>query len=167
MLRIGNREFQFTRPNRAKAAAIGEILQVQNRRKAQKLEDLLRLDKYNAYLSYNAQDRLYGSFTVIHGDKLSQAAAKANLLKYGSGTSGHTHRANAFVQVLMGGIQGWWESGCLRKLTDVEYLPFGVIPDWIHALLTLYINRHTGLFFCKPHFIIDYKCEFEGQLFVA
>jgi hypothetical protein len=41
------------------------------------------------------------------------------------------------------------------------------MPDWIHAFLTLYINRHSGLLFCKRHLIIDYKCEFEGQLFVA
>ncbi len=59
------------------------------------------------------------------------------------------------------------ESGCPRTLTDVEYLPFGMMPDWIHAFLTLYTNRHSGLSFCKPHFIIDYKREFEGHLFVA
>jgi hypothetical protein len=33
--------------------------------------------------------------------------------------------------------------------------------------LTLYINRHSGLYFYKPRFIIDYECAFEGQLFVA
>jgi hypothetical protein len=36
-----------------------------------------------------------------------------------------------------------------RGLTDVEYLPFGVIPDRIHAFLMLYVNRHSGLSFCK------------------
>lgn len=163
-LRIGNHEFRLLHPNRSNAGAVAEILAVQNRRKEQRLEGLLHLSKYDAKLSYNAQDRLFGSFTLIHGDKTSQNAAKANLLKYGSGTSGHSHRGNCFTQVLMGKIHGWWESCCLRTVDSIEYLPFGVRPDWVQGFLTLWINK-SGHFFCTPHFIIDGKCVVDGQLF--
>ena len=57
--------------------------------------------------------------------------------------------------------------GLTRKLTDVDYLPFDVILDYIHAFLTLCINRHSGLFFRKARFVIDYNRKFEEHLFCA
>jgi len=81
-------------------------------------------------MSYNAVDVLFWTFTVIHGVKASQGVAKQNLIRYGSGTSGHSHRMNSFCQVMHGKLQGWFESGCLRTVKDVEYLPMGDRPDW-------------------------------------
>ena len=46
---------------------------------------------------YNGVDELYRTFTLIHGVKTGQGAAKANLQKYGSGTSGHTQIGRAHV----------------------------------------------------------------------
>lgn len=164
-LRLGNHEMRFLRPNRANAKALAEIHEVCVTRKATQLEDLMKLDKVGATLSYNSVDVLYGTFTLIHGVKTGAGAAKANLLRYGSGCAGHDHRANCWTQILQGKLQGWWTSGCLRKCENVEYLPHGDKPDWANAFLSLVINKKTGKYFCKCHFIIDGVCEFNGKLY--
>jgi len=167
LIRLGNHEWRFIRPNLANAAALSDILDTCIRRKATTLEDLLRLSspKINAKLSYRALDTLYGTFNIIHGVKTNAGDAKANLLRYGSGTSGHSHRGNSFVQKMRGHLAGWWESSCLRTIENVEYLPHGDSPDWCNGFLSLTINRRTGTFFCKSHFIIGGQCEFNGKLY--
>lgn len=166
-LRLGNHEWRFIRPNRANAKALAEILDVCAKRGATKLEDLLKLDKIDATLSYNGVDVLYDSFVLVHGKSTSPTAAKFNLDKYGCGTSGHSHRANSFTKYARGNLQGWWESGTLRTTKNVEYLVHGDQPDWVNAFLSLTINRNTGRFFCHTHYIIGGQCEFNGQLFSA
>lgn len=166
-LRLGNHEMRFIRPNRANATALSDILDTCVKRRATRLEDLLRLDspKIRATLSYNASDTLYGTFTIIHGVKTNAGAAKANLLRYGSGTSGHSHRGNVAGQKMRGMQAGWWESCCLRKIENVEYLPHGDSPDWVQGFLSLTINKRTGKFFCKQHLIINGETEFNGKLY--
>lgn len=165
-LRLGNHSIRFLRPNRANAHALAEIHETCVKRRATQLEDLMKLDKVGASLSYNAVDVLYGTFTLIHGVKTGGGAAKANLLRYGSGTSGHSHRANSFTQVMHNQLQGWWESCCLRTIKNVEYLPHGDQPDWANGFLSLTINKQ-GTFFCKTHLIVGYKCEFNGKIYSA
>lgn len=169
LLRLGNHEARFLRPNRANAKALAEILDTCARRGQTTLEGLLKLHKptINATLSYKAIDTLYGTFSLIHGVKTGPGAAKANLMRYGSGCSGHDHRANSHTQVIQGKLQGWWTSGCLRKTKNIEYLPMGDLADWANAFLTLTINQKTGHFFCKTHFIIDGKCEYNGTVYSA
>lgn len=166
-LRLGNHEMRFMRPNRANAHALAEIHEVCVKRRATQLEDLLKLDKVGATLSYNAVDILYGTFTLIHGVKTSAGAAKANLLRYGSGTSGHSHRGNSYMQKMRGTLAGWWESSCMRSIENIEYLPHGDSPDWCNGFLSLTINKNTGTFFSKSHFIIGNKCEFNGKVYSA
>lgn len=168
-LRLGNHEMRFIRPNRANATALADILDTCVKRRATRLEDLLRLDspKIKATLSYSASDTLYGTFTIIHGVKTNAGAAKANLLRYGSGTSGHSHRANSHTQVMQGKLQGWFESGTMRTIKNIEYLPHGDQADWANAFLSLTINRNTGTFFCKTHYIISGTCEYNGKLYKA
>lgn len=169
MLRLGNHEMRFMRPNRANAKALGDILDTCVKRKETTLEGLLRLSSpsINATLSYNGVDVLYNSFTLIHGVKTSPTAAKQNLMRYGSGTSGHTHRANGWVQVMNGELAGWEESGCMRTTKNIEYLPHGDAPDWCNAFQSLRINRKTGKFFHQTHKIIGGECEFMGTLLTA
>jgi len=135
------------------------------KREATRLEELLKLDKIDETLSYRGIDVLYDQFTVFHGKATGQYAAKSNLDKYGCGTSGHSHRANSFTKYALGGLQGWWESGCMRTTTNVEYLPHGDQPDWVNGFLSLRINPRTGRFFCHTYFIIDGRCEFNGEIF--
>lgn len=126
-----------------------------------------RRPKIRATLSYNAVDVLYGTFTLIHGVKTNAGAAKANLLRYGCGSSGHSHRGNVAGQRMKGIPAEWYESCCLRTIDNVEYLPHGDSPDWVQGFLSLTIKKATGKFFCKKHLIINGECEFNGQLFSA
>jgi hypothetical protein len=165
-LRLGNHEMRFMQPQRLNAGALGEIIETCNKRRATRLEDLLQLDKFGARLSYNAVDVLYGTYTLIHGVKTAANAAKANLSKYGSGSSGHSHRFNSHRQLMHGTVQGWQESGCMRTFKKgVEYLPHGDIPDWANGFLSLTINKNTGKFFCTPHDIISGETEFNGTIY--
>lgn len=167
LMRLGNHETRWLAVAENNPTALAELLKSMRRAKSLYLEDVLQLDKFGITLSYNSVDVLFGTFTVIHGVKTSQGVAKANLLRYGSGTSGHTHRMNSWTQVMHGHLQGWFESGCLRTVKNVEYLPMGDRPDWSQGFLTLTIHRETGEFFCKPHFIINGKTEFEGKIVAA
>jgi hypothetical protein len=166
-LRLGNHDIRVLLPKKANASALAHIHETMVKRKTTQLEDLLKLDKVGATLSFNAVDVLYGSFSLIHGVKTSAGAAKANLLRYGSGCSGHDHRANSYTQILQGKLQGWWTSGCMRTIKNIEYLPYGDLADWANAFLSLTINKKTGHFFCKTHFIIDGQCEFQGKIYKA
>jgi hypothetical protein len=105
----------------------------------------------DATLSYNGVDVLYRNFTLVHGIKTGQGAAKANLLQYGSGMSEHTHWANSWSQVLNGRLQAWLESGCMRTIDNIEYLPHGDKPDWANSFVSLTIHRETGTFFAKTN----------------
>lgn len=166
-MRLGNHETRWLKMAESNGTGLAELLKTMKKLNSLHLEEVLALDKFGIRLSYRAIDTLHGTFNVIHGVKSSQGVAKANLLKYGSGTSGHSHRANSFTQVMGGKLQGWWESGCLRTKEEVEYLPLGDKPDWAHCFLTLKINRDTGDFFCTPHMIINGKTAFRGHIVSA
>jgi len=165
LMRLGNHDTRWLSIAENNPTALAELIKSMRRCKSLYLEDALLLDKYGVKLSYNAVDVLYGTFTLIHGVKCSPGVAKANLLRYGSGTSGHSHRMNAWTQVMHGKLQGWFESGTLRTVKNIEYLPMGDRPDWAQGFLTLTINKDTGHFFCTPHFIIDGVCEVDGTLY--
>jgi hypothetical protein len=166
-MRLGNHETRWLSVAENNPTALAELVKSMRRCKSLYLEDALELDKYGIKLSYNAVDVLYRTFTVIHGVKTSPTAAKQNLLRYGSGTSGHTHRMNSWTQVMHGKNQGWFESGCLRTVKNIEYLPMGDRPDWSQGFLTLTINKESGDFFCTPHFIINGRVEFNGKILSA
>ncbi len=168
-LRLGNHCMRFLRPNRANAKALADILDTCAKRKETTLEGLMKLSspKINASMSYRGVDVLYNTYTIIHGVKTSPNAAKQNLQRYGSGTSGHSHRANSFTQVMHGKLQEWSESGCMRTIKDVEYLIHGDQPDWCNAFIELTINRHTGTFFATTHKIIGGKTDFHGTIYSA
>ena len=164
MVRLGNHEERFINPSKENARALSEILTVSRWTKSTQLEDILELKKFNAFLSYNGVDRIHNTFSLIHGVSTQESASRLNLKKYGCGTSGHSHRANSYLESYIGGVRGWWESGCFRTLRDIEYLPRGEIPNWQQAFLTLAI-RPSGWFSCQTHLIVDHKCLFNGVLY--
>lgn len=164
LVRLGNHEQRFITPTRDNARALAEILSLSRWNKSTQLEDILGLSKFNARLSYSGVDILHGTFALIHGVKTAEGAARANLRKYGSGTSGHSHRANSYLESHVGGVRGWYESGCLRTIRDIEYLPHGEIPNWQQGFLSLAI-RPSGWFCCQTHLIVNGKCFFRGTLY--
>lgn len=166
MMRLGNHETRYLSVVESNSKALSELLRSYKRTRSVHLEDALNLQKYKIDLSYNPVD-IIGGFTFVHGVKTSKNVAKANLMAYGSGTSGHSHRLGCYTEVQKGKVAGWWESGCLRTTKNVEYLPFGAVTDWSQGYLEVHISKKTGHFFCIPHFIIDYQTIHDGVLYAA
>lgn len=164
LVRLGNHEDRFVNPTKDNARALSDILSVSRWTKNTQLEEILTLRKFNASLSYNGVDRIRNTFALVHGVQTSEGAPKANLKKYGSGASGHSHRANSFLERHIDGVRGWFESGCLRTTKDIEYLPRGEIPNWQQGFLSLAI-RPSGWFCCQTHLIVNGKCFFHGTFY--
>lgn len=165
--RLGNHDSRYLVAAENNSKALAEMVRTMKRHRSIDLEDVLEFDRYGVELSYNPEDTLYGTFTLVHGVKSTKNVAKANLGTYGSGTSGHSHRLGCYTETQRGTLQGWWESGCLRTTKHIEYLPFGARPDWANGYLELHINKNNGHFFVIPHFIIDHQTVHDGQLFAA
>ena len=162
-LRLGNHDIRWMRIAESNLKALGEMLKSMRANRSLELEDVLKLDKFGIQMSYRPVDVLYDQFTLTHGVKTNKMVAKQNLLRYGSGTSGHTHRMGTWTEVMHGKLQSWNESGCLRMIDNVEYLPIGDRPHWCHGFLELTINAER--FFCSPHIIVKGQTDFHGQIF--
>lgn len=165
LMRKGNHEDRWDNISSSNASALSELMKTQRRNRSLYLADILALDLFKIELSERGEDVFGGCFTFIHGDALSRNAGKTNLMRYGSGTSGHTHRLSVYTDVVYGKRHGWFESGCLRTTKNVEYLPFGKRTDWSQGFLEL--NIREGEFHCQPHFIINNATVFHGQEFSA
>lgn len=166
IMRLGNHDSRYLSIAENNPSALAELLKTMKKHQSIHLEDILSLDKFKIELSYNAEDTLFNSFTLVHGVKTSKNVAKQNLASYGSGTSGHSHRMGCYTETQRGTVQGWWESGCLRTTKNIEYLPFGARVDWSQGFLELHIHP-SGEFHCIPHFIINGKTVFHGQVIAA
>lgn len=165
-MRLGNHDTRYLSIAENNPSALGELLKTMRKNQSLYLEDVLALDKFKIQLSYNPEDTLFNSFTLVHGVKTSKNVARQNLMAYGCGTSGHSHRMGCYTENQRGRVAGWWESGCLRTTKNIEYLPFGARVDWSQGFLELHIHP-SGEFHCLPHFIINGKTWVNGQLFSA
>lgn len=141
------------------------MLRVPKKNRSVQLEDLADLKRWNIELVKEPITVLYDTFTLIHGVRVSASAPKLNLGRFGAGTSGHSHRLGIHTQIMHGRLQSWTESGCLRTVDNIDYLPHGEKPDWCQAFLELVINRKTGRYYCTPYPIIRYTTHFHGQLY--
>jgi hypothetical protein len=66
------------------------MLRVLRKKRSVQLEDLADLKRWNIELVKEPITVLYDTFTLIHGEKVSLGAPKANLQTYGAGTLGHS-----------------------------------------------------------------------------
>lgn len=142
-----------------------ELLTTTRRLRSFEIPDLFQFSKFGITYDPKPIMRIHDIFTVIHGVKTSKMAPRDNLRLFGSGTSGHTHRSGVWTEIMHGHLQSWTESGTLRTVDDVEYMPFGSKPDWSQSFVSLYINKKK--FFCTPHQIIGRQCEFHGKIYSA
>ncbi len=77
----------------------------------------------------------------------------------------NTHRAGSSFKRTHRGHHIWIESGCMRTIENIEYLPTGAVPNWIHAFATVTVDKTTGWFSAKQHLIVDYQCDFNGVVY--
>lgn len=165
--RLGNHDLRAVRLAQQKPEVLISMLSALKKSRTVQLEDLLDLRQWNIELVKDPITVLHKTFTLIHGIRVSASAPKQNLQRFGAGTSGHSHRVGVHTQIMHGRLQSWTESGCLRTVDNIEYLPHGEKPDWCQAFLELVINKRTGRYFCTPYPIIKYTTHFHGGIYSA
>lgn len=167
--RIGNHEERVTSPKRygkEQSERLNELYQHYN---TTKLDEMLCLEELG--VEYDPTPiRNYGDiFEVVHGLSLSKNAPEKNIYQYmGSGCSGHSHRLNQRYITNRNSSYVWLESGCMRVIDNVEYLPTATIPDWTNGFVTVYFDcNEDGVdsFFAETHPIINGKCRVNGVIY--
>lgn len=165
--RQGNHDIRVAQLAESNPTVLATMLKTILRHRSFYLDDLLQMKKYGIEFSQNPIDILFDCYTLVHGARTGPNAARWNLNRYGSGTSGHTHKISEAMGIVRGKLSSWHESGCLRTIDKVEYMAFGDKPEWCHGFLELCINPNLQKWFCHSYKIIDYRTDFRGQIFTA
>lgn len=156
--------------------ALKEIVKAGMKRDTLKLDRLLRFDEYGIEPFYGGEDgdgiymvRHRGQrLAMLHGTRTSANRLKQNLDMFQCHVlTGHTHKLESARKAYYGGYYIAMETGCLRTIRNVEYLPTGHIAGWAHGFVTVWIDKVTGQMFLKQHEIQDYKCEYKGVVYSA
>lgn len=168
VFRLGNHEERAISPSKSNKDALSQLVEFYHKRGTQKFPELCNFTTYDIDFSENGIDRLYegcpSEFSIIHGVSTAANAANFNLKRYGSGTSGHTHSCNVAQDMAFGKRVSWTESGCLRTVKDIEYLPRGSRTKWCNAFVSLLINEHD--FDCKQHIIVNDRVIFHDGIYM-
>ena len=173
--KVGNHEDRAIRILRGNAPGLEQLVEAGIRKDRMRFESLLELDRLGIELSMGENGtgvdfrRMRGTrAAILHGARTSANRLKQNLAYYlCSGTSGHTHKMSSAEFPYYGGTFRWVESGCLRTIHNIEYMPHGADPGWQHGFVTIWQHRDTGQTFVKGHEISNYKLEFHGQTYEA
>ena len=107
--------------------------------------------------------------TIIHGERILQNTAKANLLYEGSsGVSGHTHRLSSYYKTDRSGDHVWYESGCLCKRRGADSPPpsHPGVHDWQQGFIAGYAwGGQRWTVYQVP--IVEHTFAWEGQVYRA
>ena len=175
LYKIGNHESRAINILRGNSPGLEELVEAGIRKDRMRFESLLELDRLGIELSFGEEGtgvdfrRMRGTrAAILHGVKTNANRLQANLRYYlCSGTSGHTHKMSSAEMPYYGGTFRWVESGCLRTIHNVEYMPHGADPGWQHGFVTIWQHKDTGQTFVKGHEISNYRVEFHGEEYKA
>ena len=164
VFRLGNHEERLTQGKYAVASErLAKLFKHYN---TSELNQMLELNALN--IEYDPSDvrTYFDQFEVVHGLSLAKTAPRNNINMYmGSGTSGHSHRLNCTYIRNKKNPYVWVESGCLRTVENVEYLPTAMVADWMQGFVTVTFDRTTDLFYAKTHPIVNGTVEFDGIVY--
>lgn len=166
--RDGNHDERITRPQSLSKDQLERLYELHIKYDSTKLDKMLSLDELGIEYDDSVRRDYFGMFHIVHGLSLAKNAPSKNIGEYfGSGTSGHTHRLGIRHIKTQKGPMSWAESGCLRLLDSVEYLPTGKIADWAHGFVTATfdLSEDQPKLFLKNHPIVDGVCEFNGKIY--
>ncbi len=166
VFRLGNHDFRFKTVSETKPEALMTLLKTMRKHKSLYLEDILELDAYG--IEYDDKDMrtLFDCYTITHGWKTNKTCAEWYLTRLGSGTSGHTHKATVAARVMKGRSEFWHESGCMCKIMNVPYLPYGTLPEWTQGFVSVVIDTESKRPFPQFHLIDDqFKCRFNNIVY--
>lgn len=162
--RLGNHEERLTEGKYSGSAdRIAKLFKHYN---TSELNQMLELDKLDIEYDPTNSRNYFNVFDVVHGLSLSKNAPEKNIYEYmGSGTSGHSHRLNSTYIKNKSSNYVWVESGCLRTIEDVEYIPTGKTVDWMQGFVTVDFDVDNGYFYSKTHPIVNGTCEYNGVIY--
>lgn len=164
VFRLGNHEERLTEGKYSTAAE--KIAKLFKHYNTSELDQMLELDKFNIEYDSTSCRNYFGKFDVVHGLSLSKNAPEKNIYEYmGSGTSGHSHRLNSTYIKNKSSNYVWVESGTLRTIEDVEYIPTAKVVDWMQGFVTVVFDLDNEYFYTKTHPIVNGTCEFNGVIY--
>lgn len=166
IFREGNHEERLTNPYILSKEQLTRVANVYKYYKTDTLKGILSsvIDEYDPY----PERFYYNIFYVIHGLSIAKNAATKNLYTYmASGTSGHSHRLNSTYIANKKHNYVWIESGCLRTIENVEYLPTASVADWMQGfvIVTFYLGERKPMFFANTYSIVKGKCYYNNVIY--
>jgi predicted phosphodiesterase len=167
-VRTGNHDERVTKPNLLGDKQLKSLAILYKHFESTKFDEMLKLADMGIVYDPSDVYTLFDIFDVVHGLKLAKNAAEQNIKDYmSSGSSGHTHRLNSKYMTNRKSPYVWLESGCMRLITQVEYLPTGVVADWQNGFVTVHfwIEGDKVRFYAQPNIIIDGRCYYNGVVY--
>lgn len=164
VFRLGNHEERLTEGKYTVAAErLAKLFKHYN---SSELDEMLELKALDIEYDPSEVRNYFDQFDVVHGLSLAKTAPRNNIHLYmGSGTSGHSHRLNCTYVRNKKHPYIWVESGCLRTVENVEYLPTAMVADWMQGFVTITFDRNSDFFYAKTHPIVYGSCEFNGVVY--
>lgn len=164
VFRLGNHEERLTEGKYAVAAE--KLAKLFKHYNSSELDQMLELDSLGIEYDPSEVRNYFDQFEVVHGLSLSKTAPRNNIHLYmGSGTSGHSHRLNCTYIRNKKHPYVWVESGTLRTVENVEYLPTAMVADWMQGFVTIVFDRNSDYFYAKTHPIVYGTVEFNGVIY--
>lgn len=167
-MRIGNHENRITDPKGLGKEQLLRLQVLQNSFGTIKLDEMLGLKDLNIEYDPTPVRTYFNCFDVVHGLSLSLNAPIMNIREFqSSGTSGHSHRLGSYYVRNRNRNNVWLESGCLRTIDAVEYLPTAKISNWANGFVdvTFDLTEDNPLIFAKTTAIHEGKCSFNGFIY--
>lgn len=164
----GNHDERIIRPHLNSKGQLARLAVLNKEYKTTEFEVMLDFDKLGIQWDKKDVYEYFDKFTVVHGLSLAKTAAEKNIQEYmGSGASAHTHRLQNKYVTNRKNPYVWFETGCTRVRTEVEYFPTGRIPDWQNGYVTItfYECGDEVYFFGENHAIVDGITEYNGVIY--
>jgi hypothetical protein len=167
-IRLGNHDERITSPKKYNQLQLERLLDIQRHYNTASYAEMLGLKGMNFTYDPTPATSYFNIFDAVHGLSLAKNASEKNIYEYmGSGTTGHTHRANTKFLTNIKGQYGWMESGCMRHIKEVEYFPTGKVADWQNSFIEVIfdLREEKPIFLGTSHLIIDGKCKYNGVIY--
>lgn len=164
----GNHDERITKPHLNSKSQLARLAVLFKEFETTELDKILQFEALGIEWDKKDVHEYFDMFTVVHGLSLAKNAPEKNVQEYmGSGASGHTHRLQNKYVTNRKSPYVWFETGCTRLRTEVEYFPTGRIPDWQNGFidLTFFRKGDDVYFFGRCHVIIDGLCEFDNVIY--
>lgn len=165
--RLGNHDERITDPKRLDRDQLLRLQNLQINFQTIDYSKMLKLDEVGIEYDPTPVRSYFNIYDIVHGLSLRDTAAKQNLTEYdNSGSSGHTHRLGSISLTKKNRHLMWNESGCMRNIKAIEYMPTAKTPNWANGFCeTVFDLNDEPIVFSKNHLIQNNRCAFNGYVY--